>query len=63
MCEKIRECREIVTRGVSRGWYCRIHFILYMNIVKKTMEEHDCDEAEADKILERLAKELLRKKS
>lgn len=59
-CRKTKSLREVVTGGVSRGWFCMKHFHQYMDIIKKTMKEHGCNEAKAERIIERMAKKIIR---
>lgn len=55
-CGKRTECREAIIGGISRGWYCPKHYLQYLDVIENIMKEHDCDETEAEKIAERLAK-------
>ena len=56
MCGKRVECREVVTGGVSRGWFCPKHYLQYIEIIERIMKRHNCDETEAEKIAESIAK-------
>lgn len=60
-CGKLRECREVIINGISRGWWCRKHYVHYLEILDRIKKKHGCDDEEAIRIAERMAREHRRK--